>query len=416
MCSIVVACALIPRFALLAALGERREMLAQAVALAPEPGGPQVVGEVSGAAEAFGIHAGMRLGEALARCPSLVLVAPDSERAEEDWEGLLRRLEGIGAAVEPAQAGEAFFEAEGLRGLWGGIESVLARARRALGRPVRLGAGPTRLCALAAAQRGRARRPPVVVPAGKERAFLAPLPVGLLRECLDSSWERAAVPDTLERLGVRTLGELAALPDDAIADRFGQPGLRALRLARGEEGPLRPRQRGEMLAERLELPEACSGQQLERALGLLIDRLLANPLRRGRSFRSVRLSARLAGGGSWRVEVTLRVASADRERLGLALGPRLEELPGPAAVLSLRALRMGPPAHDQPSLTHSEPERRRELLAEAVSQARAAAGKDAVMRVLDIDPDSRVPERRMMLTPFPEEARERKRARERRER
>src|SRR6266545_4858539 len=46
MCSIVVACALIPRFALLAALGERRELLAQAVALAPEPGGPQVVGEV----------------------------------------------------------------------------------------------------------------------------------------------------------------------------------------------------------------------------------------------------------------------------------------------------------------------------------------------------------------------------------
>jgi protein ImuB len=56
------------------------------------------------------------------------------------------------------------------------------------------------------------------------------------------------------------------------------------------------------------------------------------------------------------------------------------------------------------------------LLAEAVSQARAAAGEDAVMRVLDIDPDSRVPERRMMLTPFPEEARDRKRARERRQR
>jgi protein ImuB len=413
MCSVVIACVLIPRFALLAALAERREMLAQAVALAPEPGGPQVVGEVSGAAEAFGIHAGMRLGEALSRCPSLGLVPPDSEQAEEDWAGLLRRLEGIGVAVEPARSGEAFFETEGLRGLWGDTGGVLAKVRRALGRPVRLGAGPTRLCALAAAKRGRARRPPVVVGAGKGRDFLAPLEVGLLRERLDSSWESAAVPDTLERLGVRTLGELAALPDDAIADRFGEPGMRALRLARAEEGQLRPRRRGEILAERLELPEACSGQQLERALGLLIDRLLANPGRRGRSFRSVRLAARLIGGGSWRVEVTLRVASADRERLGLALAPKLDELPGPAEVLSVRAVRMGPAAHAQPSLTHSESERRRELLAEAVSQVRAAAGKEAVMRVLDVDPDSRVPERRMMLTPFPEERRERPRERRR---
>lgn len=376
-------------------------MLTQAVALAPEPGGPQVVGEVSGAAEAFGIHAGMRLGEVLARCPSLALVPPDSELAEENWEGLLRRLEGIGAAVEPARPGEAYFETDGLRGLWGGLESVLARARRALGQPVRLGAGPTRLCAYGAARRGRAGRPPVIVPADKGRAFLAPLPVGLLRERAGmDAW--ADAPDTLERLGVRTLGGLAALPGDAIADRFGEPGLRALRLARAEEGQLRPRRRTETLAERLELPDACSGQQLERALALLIDRLLANRERRGRSFRSVRLVARLAGGGSWCADVTLRVASADRERLGLALAPKLSELPGPATVLSLRALRMGPAAHDQPSLTQSPSEQRRERLDEAVSQARAAAGKDAVMRVLDIDPDSRVPERRMMLTPFPE--------------
>ena len=382
-------------------------MLAEPVALAPEPGGPQVVGEVSGAAEAFGIHGGMRLGEALSRCPELRLVAPDAERAEGRWELLQRRLEGIGAEIEPAHAGEAFFETRGLEPLWGDTTAVLARARRAAraaqAPSVRLGAGPTRLCAHAAAVRARARRPPVIVPAGAGRAFLAPLEVGLLRERLDDEWERAAVPDTLERLGVRTLGELAALPDAAVADRFGAAGLRALRMARADEDPLRPRRRAETLAQRLELPEACSGQQLERALGLLLDRLLADRARRGRSLRSVRLAARLAGGGSWRVDVTLRSASADRERLGLALAPKLGELPGSASELSVRTLAMGPAAHDQSSLARSPRERRHERLAEAVSQARAAAGKEAVMRVLEIDPDSRVPERRVMLTPFPEE-------------
>ena len=93
----MIACALIPRFALLATLEGRRELLFRPLALAPEPGGPQVIGEVSGPAEAFGIRAGMRLGEALARYPALTLVPPDPERAESAWERALRQLEGIGA-------------------------------------------------------------------------------------------------------------------------------------------------------------------------------------------------------------------------------------------------------------------------------------------------------------------------------
>ena len=419
---VMVACALIPRFALLTAVGERRKLLARPVALAPEPDAPQVVGEVSGAAEAFGIHAGMRLGEALARCPGLALVPPDSARAEEGWEAALRRLEGIGASIESDRSGEAFFETDGLRPLWGGsIEGVLARSRRALTetapvatgasplspgsahlRGVRLGAGPTRLCAYAAAFRARPRRGPVIVPAGAGRPFLASEPVGLLRERLPDEWNRVNVPDTLERLGVRTLGDLAALPVAAVADRFGDPGLQALRMARCEEEPLRPRRRHEELIERIELPEGYSGQQLERALGLLIDRLLAGPSRRGRSLRRLRLAARLAGGGSWRAEVALRRASAERERLRLALVPKLEEMPGPVSALHLRAIELGPIAHEQPTLSRSPDDQRRARLGEAVRQARAAAGREAVMRVLEVDPDSRVPERRAMLTPFTE--------------
>jgi protein ImuB len=410
-----VACALIPRFTLLAILEERRRtLLTRPLALAPEPGGPQVVGETSGPAEAFGVRAGMRLGEALARCPDLTLVPPDPERAEAAWEEALRRLEAIGAAVEPGRPGEAFFEASGLRGLWGGsLEGVLRRARKAIGPPVRLGAGQTRLCAYAAALQARPRRAPVVVPGAMARAFLAPLPVSLLHERLSGNGtalgggaEEAArigsadLPEKLERLGVGTLGQLAALPDAAIADRFGEAGLRALRMARGSDEPLRPRRAHEELVERLELHEAISGPQLERALSLLIDRLLAHPARRGRSLRRLRLGMRLAGGGSWRSVAAMRCASADPTRLRLALLPKLERLPGPAASLSLQALETGPPASDQAMLAESAHPGRRRRLAEAVRQARAVAGKDAVLRVLEVDSESRVPERRSLLTPF----------------
>src|SRR6476646_49450 len=106
----------------------------------------------------FGLRAGMRMGEALSRCPELALIPPDAERAERSWEEALRRLEGIGAEVESDRAGEAFFEAGGLAGLWGGIEGVLESARRELGlfegapqakprgNPLNVGAGPGRFC------------------------------------------------------------------------------------------------------------------------------------------------------------------------------------------------------------------------------------------------------------------------------
>jgi protein ImuB len=420
-----ISCALIPRFALMTALERRREMVGKAVALAPEPGGPQAIGETSGAAEAFGVRAGMGLGEALARCPKLVLVPPDPERAEEAWEAALSRLEGIGAAVESQRAGEAFFAVDGLRGLWGGsVEGVLGRALRAIGGAAKLGAGPSRLAAYAAAlampaRHGRRRRTPgagakarggfVVVGEGAARIFLAPLPVGLLHQRLPGEWQRVTVPETLERLGIRTLGELAALPDDAVADRFGEPGLVAMRMARGVDEPLRPRPAREDIAERMELHEAASGQQLERVVELLVDRLLANPARRGRAIRKLRLAAGLAGGGGWRAEVALRQASSDRERIRLVLVPKLAELPSPAASLILRALALGPIAGGQPSLIDDEGERRRERLGEAIRQARAAVGREAVLRVLEIDPSSRVPERRATLTPFPEDPQARSR-------
>ena len=129
----------------------------------------------------------------------------------------------------------------------------------------------------------------------------------------------AALPAVLERFGVRTLGELAAMPRAALADRFGEAGVRARSLARGRDTPLRPRAPSERLEERLELPESASGAQLERALGLLIDRLLARRERRGRTLRAAVLSAKLVEGGTWRARVTFREALADPRRMRLVL-------------------------------------------------------------------------------------------------
>jgi protein ImuB len=116
----------------------------------------------------------------------------------------------------------------------------------------------------------------------------------------------------------------------------------------------------------------------------------------------MRLSARLAAGGGWRRQVALRRASADRSRLADALLPHLTLLPAPAAALRLEAVALGPETGEQLSLSSPEEQRRRRI-AEAVRQTRSAAGADSVLRVLEVDPESRIPERREVLMPFPEE-------------
>lgn len=378
--------------------------MGEPAALAPEAGAEQFVGEVSLAAEAFGIRRGMRLGEAIARCPRLALLPPDPMGVADAWDAALGRLEGTGAAVESGRPGLAYFDARGLLRLHGGrLEGVLDAARSALlHRPPsasavpalvpRLGAGPTRFLAVAAASRARPRRPEVV--AGAQE--LAGEPVGLLALRDDT----ASLPEPLERLGIGTLGDLAALPRAAVADRFGRPGLLAHDLACGRDTPLRPRLPSERVEETLELPESGSGEQLERALGMLIDRLLARRERRGRTLRAVVLSARLVEGGTWRKRVVFREALADAERMRLALGGHLAKLPAPADALRLAAERLGPPHAAGRALFDDGSAERRARLREAVRQARAAAGPDAALRVLEVDPGSRVPERRVVLAPF----------------
>src|SRR4051812_17792268 len=169
----MIVCVLLPRFELSVAAGGRDALAAGPLALAPEVGREPLIGETSAAAEAHGVRAGLRLGEALARCPTLRLVTPDPAGVADAWEHVISALEGIGAAVESDRAGMAWLEERGLRGLHGGtVESVITVVRRALasapnasgdsdsravGAGARIGVAPSRFAALAAAHRARAR-------------------------------------------------------------------------------------------------------------------------------------------------------------------------------------------------------------------------------------------------------------------
>lgn len=408
----MVVCLQLARFELAVAAGGRTALLREPVALAPQPGQGHRMGECSPAAEAFGVRVGMAMGEALARCPGLRLVPPDPAGVVEAWEEVLTALEAIGVAVAPERPGLVCFEAQGLRRLHGGsVENVVEAARRAVRRapaaarhPVRAGVAASPFCALAAAGRarpggGRSARGRIETVGGGEpgaRAYLAGLPVDLL--ALRAA--TAALPPRLKRLGIEMLGQLAALPRAGVVDRFGKAGGLAHSLAAGRADRLRTRRPVERLVETLELPEAASGPALEYALGLLVDRVVAHRERHGRTLRAVALSARLVEGGTWHERVTFREALSDPGRMRLALVTRLALLPAPAEVLALAVESFGPPVTDQRPLLEAAAHERAARLREAVRQTRAVAGPEAALRVVEVEPDSRVPERRAMLTPW----------------
>ncbi len=399
----MVVCVYLPRFELVVSAGGPQALSGRPVAVAPtvradSSAAGRLVGEVSGAAEARGVRRGMALGEALARCPDLELVPADPVRVGEEWEGALCALESIGAAVEGAQPGLAYFQTDGLLGLHGTPAGAIAAARGALGRPARIGAGPTRLCALAAAMAVRSRRP-LVLEGEQARRWLSGRPVELLgfRE------ETAVLIEPLGRLGIRTLGDLARLGRPALADRFGAAGVLAHRLACAKDGPVRPRRVPERLLESMDVGDASSGPALRRVMGVLVGRLLARPERRGRTLRALSLSADLLAGGGWRERVVFREAMSDPERISLALSAPLLTLPAPAAALSLAVERFGPAASEQGALGDQDRAARAARLREAIVQTRTLAGRDAALRAVCVDPDSRVPERRVVLAPMPGE-------------
>ena len=222
---------------------------------------------------------------------------------------MLRRLEDAGFSVELGRAGCVYFETRGrrapLRRPRSGAASGRSRRSGTTWDP-RAGAAERRFAALAAATVARPGQA-VVVDDERTAEFLAPLSLELLPLPRGSSRE-------LQELGVKRLGQLAALPGGAVAERLGPDGRQAWQLARGGR---RGRVRGQASAggDRRDAGVPRGGGNeltLRRALGTLVERSLARPDRVGRFVRKVAVSAQLVGGGSWRRTLTLREPAAER--------------------------------------------------------------------------------------------------------
>ena len=400
------ACVFIPHFPIAVELLDRPDLRGRLLVIGGAPEQRKAVLDCSPEAEAQGARPGMPLRQALGLCPKAAFLESDLARYQDAFEAVLHALEGISPLVEATDLGRAYVGAEGLEGLyWDEMalgEALVQAVRLADGQARSTGSllpsaglGEGKFAAWAAAVTS-APGEVCLVPAGREAAFLAPLDVFLLPCSLD----------TMRRLGLfglHTIGDVASVPLGAIQAQFGPDGRRLWELAHGLDWePLRPRQHEESVSERLAFSEpAVSTEALSVAGRQLLGRLFRQPALRHRAVRQMRLRAALSDGRSWERTVTFREATADRDQILYVLRCTLEAaLPSrPVEEMEVTLSGLTEETGKQEGLFAAKGHRRAQL-EEALRQLKTRFGQSPVYHIVEVEPWSRIPERRLALIDY----------------
>ena len=422
------ACCWIPLFALRCEVARRPELAShpQPLALlAPDTG--RRLWQVAPLARRAGVKPGMTVSQAIGLCPGLKLCEPDPVHYDEQFALLLAALSAVSPVVEPAELGRAYVGTDGLEGLYGAPEQIVeaiqmrsaecgmrnfsegsfasgnSQAHSAFHIPhstFRVGWGIGKFVSWVAATRARPGGAVIVRP-GEEGKFLASQPIAALP--LD--------PDTHRRLlqlGIKTLGALAALPEEAVVSQFGRAGRRVWRLAAGlVSEPVVGRVVPEPIVAALTFFSAVGERELlEHALDQLLERALRNPRRTGWRVQVVRVRAELEHGASWLATATLKEPSAIRERLAAPLKAQLERSPPAGAVERLAVDFTGfTPGTAELQLFARDANAaaragRRHALQSAAREITLRVKRPMLYHVIEVQPWSRLPERRYALIDY----------------
>jgi DNA polymerase-4 len=199
-----------------------------------------VVSAASYEARRYGVHSATPLRTAARLCPDGVFLPLRPDRYRELSGQVMSIFAGFTPLVEPISLDEAFLDVTGSEAAFGDGEAIgrriKGRVRDEVGLAVSVGVATTKLCAKVASD---LRKPDglVIVAAGTEAEFLAPLPIRRL-------WGVGPqVQSALKEYGVSTIGQLASLPEAVLRRRFGRYGADLAKRARGiDASPVTPSQ------------------------------------------------------------------------------------------------------------------------------------------------------------------------------
>jgi DNA polymerase-4 len=270
-----------------------------------------VVLSASPEARRLGIRPGWPTGKARRAVPALVVVPAHFELYERFFDEILGLCREATPLVEPSEVGAAWLDLTGAERVNGrAAPAVMARIRTTVEEWLRVsissGIATNKLVARLAA---RIRKPggQVTVAAGEERRFLAPLPLRAL-----PGLDRGAL-DALEVAGVRTMGQFASAPLEALATVLGRGALPLQRRAQGvSEEPVGKKRAAEPgWTERVEFDEDVWEEELLLAtLRRMLERLMPQVRSAAVEVRRLTLEVRYTDRQESRQSVDLREPTA----------------------------------------------------------------------------------------------------------
>ncbi len=395
-----LACVTVPNFRIALERSRASHLAGNAVAIGDPPPGENQVLDCSPEAAALGIRAGMTLRDARTIVPDLMLLPSDPVFYARAFDAMLDAIESAEPLVEAGDAGIAFAAIDPHAGIDAQMDAaarLVEAVREGTSVMASAGAGEGKFVAWCAATVSAAGEA-TVVPAGREQDFVAPLSTSFLPVPYEAQRKFALY-------ALSTIGDVARLPIGAAQSQFGREGRRLWELAHGiDHAPFLPRTRHEPVAGTLTMPSpSVHSGALTIAARQLIRRLLQRPALRYRFVRQLRLRLSLLGGGSWERTLTFREPLADEASIAFVLNKLIEplQLTAPVEEMSLEFIGLTEETGKQRSLLFAEQARRRAQLVAALRQLKAQfGGEPQVARLVEVEPWSRIPERRYALIDY----------------
>jgi protein ImuB len=326
-----IACLYVSDFPLAALRRAQPDLHGEPVVVADGEGTRARIVYVSTAAACFGVRAGLSVAQARAVYADVVARSVSADVQRSAQAALCDAAESFSPRVEDAGDGVVYLDLDGLGSLFeteSKLAHALAQCAVQLGLEAQVGVAGSKVAAHLAARDGGGV---AVIPPGEEWSFLAPVPVALLEP-------GPRLAETLQLWGIRTIGDLAALPATAVGTRLGAEGVRLVARARGEdEYALQPRVMPLQFEESIDLDYGIEAiEPFLFVLRPLLERLVARLEMRGLVCGDLRLSMRLATRGRDERTVVVSAPSNDVKSLLTLVRLHLENHQPGAAVESLR--------------------------------------------------------------------------------
>ena len=372
--------------------------------------GPRgVVAAASYEARRFGCHSAMPMGRARRLCPEAIVLPPRFDLYAAKSRAVHDVFAAFTPLIEPIALDEAFLDVTGaLRLLGTGDEigaAIRVRVRAETGLTASVGVASNKLIAKLASDDAKPDGMLVVEPGG-ELAFLHPHPVGRLWGVGPATLAR------LERFGVETIGDLAALPEASLIDALGKAhGHHLHELACGrDDRPVEPGRETKSIGQEETFPrDVADPDALGREIRRMAERVGTRLRDNGVAGRTVTIKVRFPDFHTITRSTTLPEpfdASPEIARLALALLDKVETAGG-VRLLGLSVSNLAGRAAHQASLFAEEDDEAMEPagIQSAVDAVRARFGSDAVGSARLIGPGDRLRVRRKGTQYGPEKER-----------